>query len=155
MAKLPMEILDKIMQLIPTDADRASLALTCKANAANYEQLKNKKIAGTNEYWLPRPKRVTDSHRLQLLVRLESWVPDNLQLCYKCNMFIDKKHPDNEGEWGGNPWEVLGLRATIGAMNVGPRCPLCVVALELEEVNGYYSFKRFKHLANSVHIAEE
>jgi len=71
MAKLPAEILDNIMQQLPSDADRASMALTCKEHAAHYENLKGKKTAGTNEYWLPRPQRVTDSHRLQLLVRLD------------------------------------------------------------------------------------
>jgi hypothetical protein len=155
MAKLPAEILDNIMQQLPSDADRASMALTCKEHAAHYENLKDKKTAGTNEYWLPRPQRVTDSHRLQLLVRLVPWMPIKYQLCYKCNMFIDKSHPDNDGTWGGNPREVDNLRATIGAMKTGPRCPLCVTVGNMEVMNYHHNFKAYMRLAKCIRRLEK
>lgn len=154
-------MLHSIFKLLPLDADRAALALTCKAHAQTYEYLKEKKVTvtvngiDTQQYYLGRPQRVTDIHRLQVLVRVNQGFMKPVgkyRLCYKCNQFIDTTHPDNAGTWGGDREDpsVENAGATKRARIRGPRCPLCRRADQLELANHRAEFAQFKRLAKSI-----
>ncbi|EXJ81870.1 hypothetical protein A1O1_07935 [Capronia coronata CBS 617.96] len=130
--KLPLEVTHHIWKLLPTVADRLSLALTCKENAAMFEATKAIKLRDGIHYYFPKPLRTTRVHRLQVLTRLQSWVPRNLRLCYRCVQYIDLLHPDNRGQWGGDTKIVTDGLATAKAMREGPRCALCIMADKFE-----------------------
>jgi hypothetical protein len=146
--KLPSEVQSMIFKALPSEADRACLALTCKDLAGVYEQLKKEK--NKKDYVRKVPKRVTDVHRLQLLVRLKVDLVPQYRLCYHCLQFIDVIKPINDGQWGGSEAEARGLIATKAAMVKGPRCPLCVAAKNLEAVNYKDTYKKYLALADKI-----
>ncbi|KAK6367344.1 uncharacterized protein PV06_06644 [Exophiala oligosperma] len=161
LSKLPIEVIHTIFKLLPLDADRAALALTCKANAQTYEHLKDKMVTvevngiDTKQYYLPRPQRVTDIHRLQVLVRVNQGFmrpAGKYRLCYKCNQLIDTTHPDNAGGWGGDREDpsVENAGATKRARVRGPRCPLCRRADQLELANHRAEFAQFKRMVKNI-----
>ncbi|OAL31243.1 hypothetical protein AYO20_08298 [Fonsecaea nubica] len=116
--KLPHEVRAMIFKALPLNADRAALALTCKSQAATYEQLKAEKNKKDYDHLVP--KRSVRTHRLQIL-------------------FIDTEHVDNKGAWGGDPMEVQGLKASKAAMVEGPRCPLQMLLQEV--INQRHTFE--------------
>ncbi|KIX05280.1 uncharacterized protein Z518_06152 [Rhinocladiella mackenziei CBS 650.93] len=75
LSKMPAEVQGKIQQALPLD-DRFVLALTCKTHAKTYKKLRDKKLKN-GKYLFPKPKRSTEIHRLQLLVRTPNWMPAN------------------------------------------------------------------------------
>ncbi|KIW14728.1 hypothetical protein PV08_07512 [Exophiala spinifera] len=165
LSKLDNDAMYRIFQSLPLDADRAALALTCKRHADTYELLKEKKWTVTvdgvkkREYYLPRPQRVTDIHRLQVLVRVNKGFMNpegKWRLCYNCNQLIDTTHPDNQGTWGGDRADpsVENAGATKRARIRGPRCPLCVRADQLQLANHRAEFAQFKRLAKGITMKE-
>ncbi|OAG36919.1 hypothetical protein AYO21_08880 [Fonsecaea monophora] len=146
LTKLPHEVRAMIFKALPLNADRAALALTCKSQAATYEQLKAEKNKKDYDHLVP--KRSVRTHRLQILVRLRDSVPPNYRLCYTCLQFIDTEHVDNKGAWGGDPMEVQGLKASKAAMVESPRCPLCVAAARLETAKHKGTYKKYLALAD-------
>ncbi|EXJ57762.1 uncharacterized protein A1O5_12320 [Cladophialophora psammophila CBS 110553] len=147
LTKLPQEVRAMIFKALPLNADRASLALTCKTQAASYEQLKEEK--NKKDYDHPVPKRSLRTHRLQMLVRLRDTMPPSYRLCYTCLQFIDTAQRDNKGTWGGDPMKVQGLKADKAAMVEGPRCPLCIAAEKLETAKHKETYKKYLALADS------
>lgn len=85
-----------------------------------------------------------------MLVRLTTWMPVKYRLCYKCNQYIDKKGPDNEGTWGGDSLAVAEFLATLSAVKRGPRCPLCRAADKFELGQHKKEFKEYKAMAESI-----
>ncbi|KAK7885030.1 hypothetical protein LTR67_010733 [Exophiala xenobiotica] len=159
LSRCPAEVQHLFFQLLPLDADRAALALTCKKHAETYEALKEKKIKKkineieVSQYFLPRPKWVTEIHRLQVLVRVQSLIPARFRLCFKCNQYMDINHPDNRiRPWGGLPADRVLPRygPTKTAMTLGPRCPLCQAAAQLELANHRAEFNEYKRKAKSI-----
>ncbi|OQU99881.1 hypothetical protein CLAIMM_05453 [Cladophialophora immunda] len=147
LTKLPQEVRAMIFKALPLNADRASLALTCKIQAASYEELKAEK--NKKDYDHQVPKRSLRIHRLQMLVRIRDTMPRQYRLCYTCLQFIDTEHLDNKGTWGGDPMQVQGLKADKAAMVKGPRCPLCVAAERLETAKHKSTYKKYLALADS------
>jgi len=159
LSRCPAEVQHLFFQFLPLDADRAALALTCKKHAQTYEALKEKKIKKkineieVSQYFLPRPQRVTEIHRLQVLVRVQSLIPAKYRLCFKCNQYIDTSHRDNRiRPWGGLPMDRVLERygPTKRAMTLGPRCPLCQAAADLELANHRAEFNEYKRKAKSI-----
>lgn len=158
-SRCPAEVQHLFFQFLPLDADRAALALTCKRHAQTYEALKEKKIKKkineieVSQYFLPRPQRVTEIHRLQVLVRVQSLIPAKYRLCFKCNQYMDTTHRDNRiRPWGGLPMDRVLERygPTKRAMTLGPRCPLCQAAADLELANHRAEFNEYKRKARSI-----
>ncbi|OAP55583.1 hypothetical protein AYL99_10556 [Fonsecaea erecta] len=147
LTKIPHEVRAMIFKALPLNADRASLALTCKTQAASYEQLKAER--NKKDYDHHVPKRSLRTHRLQMLVRLRDSMSPTHRLCYTCLQFIDVHHPDNKGTWGGDPRSVQGFEANRAAMVEGPRCPLCVAAEKLETAKHKDTYKKYLALAMS------
>ncbi|KAJ9603220.1 hypothetical protein H2200_012515 [Cladophialophora chaetospira] len=148
--RLPPEVKNIIYKALPLNADRACLALTCKDQAAAYEALKTEKNKKGYDHIVP--KRLTEIHRLQLLVRLKVDMPRSHRLCYSCVQFIDIKDPDNAGQWGGSEVRVSGGKATKQAMIEGPRCPLCISAKQLENAKHKDTYKKYLALADKVDL---
>ncbi|ETI20104.1 hypothetical protein G647_08138 [Cladophialophora carrionii CBS 160.54] len=148
LVKLPVEVKNMIFKALPTTTDRACLGLTCKDQAAVYDQLKTEK--NKKDYIQHVPKRATDVHRLQMLVRLKTDMPAKYRLCYSCLKFIDTTHRDNAGQWGGSEERVSGGKTTKTAMIEGPRCPLCVAAQKLETAKYKDTYKKYLALADEV-----
>ncbi|OCT47971.1 hypothetical protein CLCR_04329 [Cladophialophora carrionii] len=148
LVKLPVEVKNMIFKALPTITDRACLGLTCKDQAAVYDQLKTEK--NKKDYIQHVPKRATEVHRLQMLVRLRTDMAAKYRLCYSCLKFIDTTHRDNAGQWGGSEERVSGGKATKTAMIEGPRCPLCVAAKKLETAKYKDTYKKYLALADEV-----
>ncbi|EXJ54830.1 hypothetical protein A1O7_10171 [Cladophialophora yegresii CBS 114405] len=146
--KLPVEVKKIIFKALPTAADRACLGLACKDQAAVYDQLKTEK--NKKDYAQHVPKRATDVHRLQMLIRLKPDMPAKYRICYLCLQFIDTTHPDNAGLWGGSENRVSGGKTTKTAMIEGPRCPLCVAAKKLEAAKYKDTYKKYLALVDKV-----
>ncbi|KIX94617.1 uncharacterized protein Z520_09663 [Fonsecaea multimorphosa CBS 102226] len=147
LTNLPHEVRAMIFKALPLNADRASLALTCKTQAASYEQLRAER--NKKDYDHHVPKRSLRIHRLQMLVRVRETMSPKHRLCYTCLQFIDTHHADNKGTWGGDPMQVQGLKADKAAMVEGPRCPLCVAAEKLETAKHKVTYKKYLALADS------
>ncbi|KAL2433923.1 hypothetical protein ABEF95_012920 [Exophiala dermatitidis] len=126
--------------------DRLALALTCKETAIMFEATKSIKLADGKTFLFPKPQRTTKSHRLQVLVRLRSWVPAKYRLCYRCVQYINLEDDSNNGNWGGSTHIVDQGLMTEKAMRQGPRCALCVLADKLELANHKEAHKKFKQL---------
>ncbi|KAI1626416.1 hypothetical protein EDD37DRAFT_346401 [Exophiala viscosa] len=156
LSKLPADLAALVWKNLPTDADRVTLALTCKAHAETYEYLKMKKVnimvnnVEKSVMFLPRPIRFAYNHRLQVLVRLPTWFPANYQLCYKCNQYIDNTHPSSQGTWEGDAREVRNFQADRQATIVGPRCRLCQIADNLNLVKETPEAKEYERKAKLV-----
>jgi hypothetical protein len=148
LVKLPVEVKNMIFKKLPTVADRACLGLTCKDQAAVYDQLKAER--NKKDYIQHVPKRATAVHRLQMLVRLKAEMPSKYRLCYLCLQFIDTSHPDNVGQWGGSEERVSDCKITKTAMIEGPRCPLCVAAKKLDTAKYKDTYKKYLALADKI-----
>ncbi|KAJ4525005.1 hypothetical protein HRR83_000653 [Exophiala dermatitidis] len=151
--KLPSELQHRIWKLLPTVADRLALALTCKETAIMFEATKSIKLADGKTFLFPKPQRTTKSHRLQVLVRLRSWVPAKYRLCYRCIQYINLEDDTNNGNWGGSTHIVDQGLMTEKAMRKGPRCALCVLADKLELASHKEAHKKFKQLARRYALA--
>ncbi|EXJ76985.1 hypothetical protein A1O3_10142 [Capronia epimyces CBS 606.96] len=150
--ELPLEIKLNIWKRLPTVADRLSLALTCKENAEMFEDIKDVRLRDGISFLLPKPQRTTRVHRLQVLVRLQTWVPDDWRLCYRCGQYINLSDPVNAGPWGGDTNIVSNGLATDRAMREGPRCALCIAADHVEMTRHKNTYKKYVKLANSVRL---
>ena len=156
MSKLPAEIEHQILKMLPTTADRAAMALTCKTHAKTFETLKTKKVVkigkdgkpvlGKNgqeqtEYFMPRSARMTRELRLEVLIRLNSWMGRGYRLCYACVQYINLSDPHQVktggGTWGGDTRIITQRLADKKARIEGPRCPLC-------RINAYTSMAKHK-----------
>ena len=146
LVNLPAEVKHMIFKALPTMADRACLGITCKDQAAVYEQLNSE--TNKKDYNKTVAKKATDLHRLQMLVRLKPDMAPTYRLCYTCNQFIDLNNRDNAGMWGGSELRVRGLKADRVATVEGPRCPLCVAAKQIEAVSYKDTYKKFLALSD-------
>lgn len=153
LCKLPGELQELIWRSIDP-VDRTALALTSKSHAAVYADLKDRKVVRNGKLIcrLPGPIRVVKTHRLQVLVRLRSWMPSELRLCYRCLQYVDiaQSRKGNDGGWGGNAHLVEGGLATAKAMKEGPRCPLCIQRQQLQVAQGMRTYKEYARTVSRI-----
>ena len=107
LVKLPAEVKNMIFKALPTAADRACLALTCKDQASVYDELS--KETNKKDYDQKVPLRTSIVHRLLLLARLKADMPAGYNLCYHCVQFIKIDDSENRGTWGGSFERVKSL----------------------------------------------
>lgn len=146
---LPIEITRMVFKALPA-TDRFCLALTCKDLAATNEMLNGEK--SKKDFKHKVANRATEYTRLEILVRLKPYFAPTHKLCYKCNQFIDLTNPDNVGQWGGSEVRVAGLAANKEAMVVGPRCPLCGVADQMELTQHKGTYRMYLALGRQVSL---
>jgi hypothetical protein len=150
-SKLPAEVQDKIWQNLDQQEDRASLALTCKAHAKMYHQLKEIPVKkGPNMVRrLRRPVRLTSVHRLKVLLRLRDWYPAKYRLCFSCAQLKDISNGRGTGWSGEKAWDGWGV-GTKTAMDRGPRCRICTRRDAMTLAGHLKTFERYRKLAKSL-----
>jgi hypothetical protein len=120
---------------ISNRADQIALALTCKRFAEmdvlhRAQILEKNKNGGVKQY--------SKIYRLEIMIRLKSWMPLTHHLCYYCL----KYKPRNRAGWQTNMEITDGKFASQKAINEGPKCPKCTDWLALQRGKELQGFKK-------------
>lgn len=173
LSKLPAELQRWVWSYLVHPADRLMLALSCKAHAAVFQELKggtqksssSKKSAkamssGNAPKNNSAPKKLpTKIDKLYVLHRLDSWMPKQYKLCYECIRYRSKTRSKrktalafaNKDLWSGKEVKLpkyrdyeRHIKELKEAAKYGWRCPDCCERAHLDTVSAKKDHQRLK-----------
>ena len=158
---LPTEIKCHIWSCLKDPADKLMFALTCKWNAAMFEDLKvrvkedsskstTKGSVTPSKRGTKKPKKANVKqsdyvHLIPILVRLQEWMPSKYKLCLECLRFrrkdLVKERGREKGRWTSGATVELKKKINVKATRQnGTHCPECYLrtTLQVLKLKGTY-----------------